>query len=255
MGATGMKISVVTASFNSIACIRECLRSVSYQNYSNREHIIIDGGSTDGTRELLVERRTDFDALVCEPDSGIYDALNKGIRRATGDVVGFLHSDDVFAHARVLETIATAFATAPEIQAVYGDLVYVSASDRSRVVRTWHSGRFTPKRLAWGWMPPHPTFYVRREWYARIGGFDVDYRISADYLSILQLFSQADFRVAYIPEVLVKMTLGGASNRSALAVVRKSREDWDALRRTNVGRLWGVGALFWKNFGKLRQFF
>lgn len=216
--------------------------------------MVIDGVSIDGTIDLLKSHRNELAVLVSEPDFGIYDALNKGIARASGDVIGFLHADDLYAHPDVLAHIAAAFEADSSICAVYGDLQYVRRGDTNAVVRHWKSSPFSAKRLAWGWMPPHPTLYVRREWYERIGGLDTRYRIAADYLSILQMFSDTTFKAVYLPEVLVKMRLGGASNRSIKSIVRKSREDWDALKRTNVGALGGVGALFWKNFSKLTQF-
>jgi glycosyltransferase involved in cell wall biosynthesis len=191
--------------------------------------------------------------LVSEPDHGIYDALNKGIARASGEVIGFLHADDMYANSNVLAYVAQAFVD-PAVCAVYGDLHYSRKDDMSQVVRVWHSSLFTPQRLAWGWMPPHPTLYVRREWYERIGGFDTRYRISADYLSILQMFSHADFKSVYLPEVLVKMRIGGASNKSLKNILRKSAEDWRALRSSGVGALGGAGALVWKNLSKLGQF-
>ncbi len=166
-----------------------------------------------------------------------------------------MHADDLYAHSDVLAHIAAAFEADPSVCAVYGDLQYVRKENTTEVVRHWKSSPFSAKRLAWGWMPPHPTLYVRREWYKRIGGLDDRYRISADYFSILQMFSLPDFEAVYLPEVLVKMRLGGASNRSLKAIVLKSREDWDALRRTNVGAFGGVGTLVWKNLSKLKQFF
>ncbi len=203
---------------------------------------------------MLKSHRHGLAVLLSEQDCGIYDALNKGIERASGDVLGFLHADDIYAHPDVLAHIAAAFDANPSISAVYGDLQYVCKEDISSVVRHWKSSPFSERRLAWGWMPPHPTLYVRREWYERIGGFDTRYHIAADYFSILQMFSDPTFKAVYLPEILVKMRLGGASNRSIKAVLRKSREDWDALKRTNVGALGGVGALFWKNLSKLTQF-
>lgn len=232
----------------------ECLDSVAGQTYVEREHIVIDGASRDGTLDVLQARRGQLALMVSEPDSGIYDALNKGIAHATGNVVGFLHADDLYANPDVLARVAAAFEVDPTICAVYGDLQYVRKGSTAEVVRYWKSSPFTPTRLAWGWMPPHPTLYVRREWYERIGGLDTRYRIAADYFSILQLFTQPGFRAAYLPEVLVKMRLGGASNRSLKAILRKSREDWNALRRTRVGAFGGVGALVWKNLSKIGQF-
>jgi glycosyltransferase involved in cell wall biosynthesis len=231
----------------------DCLQSVAGQSWPHREHVVVDGASTDGTVALLEARRSSLAVLKSEPDRGIYDALNKGIALATGDIVGFLHADDLYAHPDVLAHVAAAFDD-PAVCAAYGDLQYVRRDDTSRVVRHWQSGPASASKLAWGWMPPHPTLYVRREWYARIGGFDTSYRIAADYLSILKFFSHPEFKAAYLPEVLVTMRLGGASNKSVKAIVRKSREDWRALRSTGVGALGGVGALVWKNLSKVRQF-
>ena len=249
-----MKFSIVTATWNCASTVVDCLESVQLQSINNREHIVIDGASTDGTLDLLESHRKKIAVLLSEPDSGIYDALNKGINRASGDVIGFLHADDFFAHSDVLAHIEAAFETDSSICAVYGDLQYVHRYDKNKVIRHWKSSPFSARRLAWGWMPPHPTLYVRREWYDRIGGLDSSYRISADYFSVLQMFSELNFKSYYLSEVLVKMRLGGASNRSIYSIVRKSLEDWDSLKRTKVGALGGVGALFWKNFGKLTQY-
>ena len=246
-----LRISVITAVYNRADTIDDALDSVQSQTWPSVEHIIIDGASTDGTGARLVARADQFATLLSEPDQGIYDALNKGIARATGDVVGFLHSDDVYAHPDVLARIAEAFAD-PAVQAVYGDLEYVAQNDLQRVIRHWHSGRCTSARLAWGWMPPHPTLYVRRAVYERWGGFDTRYRIAADYDTILRFLYKAGLHTAYIPEVLVRMRVGGESNRSLERVLRKMYEDWQALRRNGVG---GLGALLWKSLSKLPQFF
>lgn len=217
------------------------------------EHIVIDGASVDGTVEILHERRSSLACYVSEPDRGIYDALNKGILCSTGDVVGFLHADDLYAHAGVLTDVARAFED-PELCAVYGDLQYVMRTDVNQVVRHWVSAPFTSRCLASGWMPPHPTLYVRREWYERIGGFDTRYRIAADYFSILQLFSRPDFKAVYMPQVMVKMRLGGASNRSIKDIIRKSTEDYDALRRSGFSMFASGFALVSKNLSKVGQF-
>lgn len=247
-----LTISVVTATSNCDQTVKECLASVAAQTYPYREHLVMDGASTDNTLAILTAHAQQLAILKSEPDTGIYDALNKGILLAHGDVVGFLHADDVYASPDALARIAAAFED-PAVSAVYGDLQYVSKVDTAQVVRQWRSSIFTSKSLVWGWMPPHPTLYVRREWYERIGGFDTRYRIAADYLSILQMFSQADFKSVYVPEVLVKMRLGGASNRSLMNLLRKSAEDWRALRSTGMCALGGVGALVWKNLSKLGQ--
>jgi glycosyltransferase involved in cell wall biosynthesis len=199
---------------------------------------------------VLEPYRERLGVLVSEPDKGIYDALNKGIQHASGDVVGFLHADDVFENNEVLANVAAAFEN-PAIDAVYGDLVYVRHDDISQVIRYWKSGVYDDAALARGWMPPHPTFYVRRSVYERLGGFDTRYRIAADYDTVLRFLAAGKVRAAYIPKVLVRMRAGGISNRSLKTIVRKSREDIDVLRRNKVG---GLGTLAWKNFSKLGQF-
>ncbi len=247
------KISVVTATWNAASTIRDCLGSFQSQTYDSAEHVVVDGASSDGTLEILHSCRDNLATLVSEPDRGIYDALNKGIGYSTGDIVGFLHADDLFAHPRVLSAIADVFLD-ESVSAVYGDLQYVSQSDTQRIVRNWQSEPFEPGLLSKGWMPPHPTLYVRREWYSRIGGFDARLRIAADYLSILQLFANPEFKAIYIPSVMVKMRVGGASNSSVRGLIRKSREDWQALRQVGTGVFASARALAWKNVSKVPQF-
>jgi glycosyltransferase involved in cell wall biosynthesis len=245
-----LKISVITAVYNNRETISDALDSALGQSGVDIELVVIDGGSTDGTQVVLQSYTDKLDALVSEPDRGIYDALNKGIQRASGDVVGFLHSDDLFADPGALSRIAAAFAD-PGVGAVYGDLVYVRKDNPDQVVRYWRSGFFSERRLGWGWMPPHPTLYMRRHVYEQYGLFDTSFHIAADYDFILRTLGQGRVGVRYIPEVLVKMRVGGASNRSLRNVLRKSSEDLRALRLNGVG---GVGALMWKNLSKLPQF-
>ena len=246
-----MLISVVTACYNSATTLSGALDGVLNQKYNELEHIVIDGDSTDNTRDILEARPQGQLRWSSEPDQGIYDALNKGIALATGDIVGFLHADDVYASTDVLAHVVRAFED-PAVHAVYGDLQYVSKDNLNNVIRHWRAGEFKPALLKRGWMPPHPSLYVRRECYDRIGGFDIKYVIAADYYSILQLFTQPEFNAVYIPEVFVKMRVGGASNRSLKNIIQKSLEDYDALRRTGVG---GLGTLMFKNASKLGQFF
>jgi glycosyltransferase involved in cell wall biosynthesis len=244
-------VSVITAVFNRVETVGQALDSVQSQVGPDVEHVVIDGASTDGTLQVLESRRVGIAVLVSEKDAGIYDALNKGLARATGDVVGLMHSDDFFPDERVLEMVAAAFAD-PAVDAVYGDLDYVAKDDPERIIRRWRSGAYDPSKLAWGWMPPHPTLYVRRSVIEQWGGFDTSFRIAADYDQMLRYLAKGRIRLAYIPEVLVKMRVGGESNRSLSRIVRKSREDYRALRKNGVG---GVGALVWKNFSKVGQFF
>ena len=246
-----MKISVVTAVWNRAATIGGANDSVAAQTYPHIEHLVIDGASTDGTLAEVDARRHPGMIVITEPDAGIYDALNKGLRMSTGDVVGLLHSDDFFAHAQVIARIAALFAD-PAIDAVYGDLDYVSASDPQRIIRHWRAGDATPARLRRGWMPPHPTLFVRRRVFELHGAYDTRYRIAADYDAVLRWFGKAGITSAYLPEVLVKMRVGGESNASLTKMLRKSREDYRALRTNRVG---GLGTLIAKNLSKLPQFF
>ncbi len=244
------RISVVTAVYNNRETVATALDSALGQAGAALELIVIDGGSTDGTLDVLKSYGNRLDVLVSEPDHGIYEALNKGIQIASGDVIGFLHSDDLFADTKVLSRVAAAFADT-RVGAVYGDLLYVRKDNPDSIVRHWRAGEFSRRRLGWGWMPPHPTLYVRRSIYARTGMFDTSYRIAADYDYILRLLGGERREVRYIPHVLVKMRTGGASNRTLRNILRKSREDWRALRQNRVG---GLGALMWKNLSKLPQF-
>lgn len=247
-------ISIVTATWNCEKTLLECFESVAQQSHVVKEHIVIDGVSTDGTIDIINQHINQIAVFQSAPDKGIYDALNKGVRLATADVVGFLHSDDLYASSDVLSMVAKAFED-PTVSAVYGDLDYVSQTDTNRIIRRWKSAQFNRRSLSWGWMPPHPTLYVRREWYERIGGFDINLGIAADYLCILNLFTKTDFKAIYIPMVLVKMRLGGASNKSLKAVIQKTSEDWRALRINNFSIFAAARAITWKNLSKLGQFF
>lgn len=245
-----MKISVITATYNREKTVLEALNSLRQQTYSDYEHIIQDGGSTDRTLEIVQAEADPKTHIVSEADGGIYDALNKGIKRASGDIIGLMHSDDFFATETVLEKVAAAFED-PSIDGVYGDLEYVSANDVTRVIRHWSAGPYRPELLSRGWMPPHPTLYLRREVFERWGYYDTQYQISADYDAMLRWLMQGKIKLAYISEVLVKMRVGGESNRSLGRIIQKSREDYRALRRNDVG---GLGALIIKNFSKIGQF-
>ena len=245
-----LQISVITAVRNRADTIEEALHSVQAQDWPRVEHIVIDGASKDGTLAILQGHRDRLAHLVSEADGGLYDALNKGIARASGDIVGFLHADDQLASSSALSKVAAAFDD-PAVDAVYGDLVYVRKDNPNEVVRYWRAGAYSRSMLALGWMPPHPTFYVRRSVYARFGLFDTSYRIASDYDSMLRILWRGSVTAAYVPEVLVRMRLGGISNRSWRAMLEKSREDLSALRRHGVG---GLPAVLLKNVSKIPQF-
>ncbi len=246
-----MKITIITVSYNSAATIADTLDSVAAQTHPAIEHIVIDGASTDDTVAIVRDRGKHVARLMSEPDRGIYDAMNKGLKLATGELVGFLNADDMFAHRDVVASIARAAEQDPAADAVYGDIVYVRRDRPEQVLRYWRSGEFTRSKLRFGWMPPHPTFYVRAARLAEIGHFNDQLRIAADYDFVLRSLAGPNARAAYVRDVLVRMRAGGASNRSLKAMLRKSREDLWALKRNGIG---GWPTLICKNLRKLPQF-
>jgi glycosyltransferase involved in cell wall biosynthesis len=246
-----MKISVLTVVFNRVDTIAAAIQSVTNQVYPNVEHVVVDGASSDGTLGVINANKSPDMLVFSEPDDGIYDALNKAIALSSGDIIGIMHSDDFFAHNHVLSKIAEFF-TDPEIDGVYGDLDYISASDSNHIVRRWQAGSFAPAKLKRGWMPPHPTLFIRRQVVEGWGGYDIRYRIAADYDAMLRYLVKGQIKLAYIPEVLVKMRVGGESNRSLGRILLKTREDLQAMRQNGVG---GLVTLACKNLSKLPQFF
>jgi glycosyltransferase len=245
-----LKISIITSVFNNKDNIAQAIESVSSQTYKNIEHIIIDGGSTDGTIDVVNTFKNQLAVVVSEKDNGIYDGLNKGIALATGDIIGFLHSDDLYEDEFVIEKVAAAFTT-HNVDSVYGDLVYVNKNDTSKIVRYWKSGEFTPKKLRKGWMPPHPTLFIKRRIYEEHGVFNTNFKIAADYDLILRFLGKYSISTHYIPNILIRMRVGGASNKSLRNIYLKSSEDLRAMQENSVGNIF---SLVIKNISKLHQF-
>lgn len=245
-----MKVSIITATFNSSKTIKDTIISLESQTYNNIEYIIVDGSSKDNTLQIINEHSSRVATVICEPDKGIYDALNKGIAAATGDVIGFLHSDDVLAYPDAITDIVSKFSEG-NFDAVYADLDYVSQGNINHIVRKWKSGHYDVSKLKYGWMPPHPSFYMKRSCYINWGVFDLSYKISADYDSLLRYLWVHKAKAAYLPKVLTKMRVGGISNRSLKNIIQKSKEDITVIKRN--GLHWPITLLF-KNLSKLPQF-
>jgi len=243
-------ISVITATFNSATTIHDCLASVVSQR-GLIEHIIIDGCSTDDTLEL-VKSTPNVSRIVSEPDYGIYDAMNKGISLSTGDIVGILNSDDFYADFDVLDRVAEIFKD-ENIDSCYGDLQYVDAIDTTKVTRDWKAGVFDENSFYWGWMPPHPTFFVRRSVYEKYGLFNLNMGSAADYELMLRFLVKHKIRTAYIPEVLVKMRAGGVSNASLKNRIKANRMDRKAWEVNGLKPFpWTI---YMKPLRKLGQYF
>lgn len=246
-----MRISLITVSYNACEDLEQTIKSVTEQSWDNLEYIVVDGASNDGTLEMLKKYRSRVGKLISEPDKGIYDALNKGLGMAEGDIVGLLHAGDRFANPDILNKVAELFET-ENADVVYGDLQYVTSFEPLKIFRNWESGTFYPSMVRKGWMPPHPTVYFRRELLERVGLFDTSFKIAADYDWLLRVMTLDGVRMVYLPEVMIHMATGGASNKSLGNIIRKSREDYKALRKNHVG---GLLTLIGKNLGKLGQFF
>jgi len=244
------RISIVTVAYNSADTIRDTLDSVRQQTYPYVEHIVVDGASTDGTPDIV--RTYDHVArLISEPDTGAYDAMNKGIALATGDIVGLLHADDVYASPDALRWVAEQL-QASGADALYADLQYVRRQNPKRVVRHWRSGAFSPERFRYGWMPPHPTFFTYRKHYEALGGYYTRLRISADYELMLRYLYKHRLLACYLPRVLVRMRTGGMSNASIRQRWRANREDGLAWAINGL-RPWPI-TLWLKPLRKIPQF-
>lgn len=228
-----MKISIITVCRNASGTIRQTLDSVASQTDVPVEHIVIDGLSDDGTREIVEKVGDNVATFVSEKDNGLYDAINKGLEKATGDIVGLLHADDVYDDSRVLADVAQSFVNSG-CDALYGDLVYVDREDIGKVRRYWRAGKYKDGAFLFGWMPPHPTFFIKRDTMLRYALYRSDFRFAGDYEYMLRLIHKHKIKLHYLPRTLVRMRLGGKSNSAVGNRLAANRED---------GMAWTVNGL------------
>jgi glycosyltransferase involved in cell wall biosynthesis len=246
-----MKISIITVVYNGEAYLRDCIESIIHQSYPNVEYIIVDGDSTDGTLSIIEEYKMHIHQLISEPDQGLYDAINKGIAMASGEIVGILNADDMLADRNVIEQIAKSFILDSSIDAVYGDLNYVHPIN-NKIIRTWKSKQADEKDIARGWMPAHPTLYIRKALFEKYGNYALNFGTAADYDLILRYFYQHQLKAYYLPFLMVNMRMGGVSNKNFLSLIRAFQNDYKALKMNNMPYAFSV--LLRKKLSKLKQY-
>ena len=245
------KISIITAVLNNARTIEDTIRSVASQDYPDVEHIVVDGGSIDGTAEILEKNKKNLAAVISEKDRGIYYAMNKGLKVVRGDIIGLLNADDVYSSNNALSRVVQVFRD-PTVDVCYADLVYVRPNDLDRVVRYWKSCEYRHELFNNGWMPPHPTFFVRRRVYEMAGDFDTAFTIQADFEFMFRLLWRYRVKSVYIPHVLVKMRFGGTSNRLR-NILKGNIEAWRACRKN--GLMIGPFFIVKKILSRIPQFF
>jgi glycosyltransferase involved in cell wall biosynthesis len=228
-----MKVTIITVTYNSAKYLEDCICSVINQNYGDIEHIIIDGGSTDETLSIIKQYETHIAKWISEKDNGMYDAINKGMKMATGNVIGLLNSDDILASEDVIINIVAAFKK-HNVDSVYGDLTYVDQKNTEKILRFWKGGKYNRQRFLYGWMPAHPTFYIRKEIVDELGGYESHYFTAADYEFMTRYLYRYRISAFYLQKLIVKMRNGGVSNGSLSRRLKANRRDYLAMRRNQI---------------------
>ena len=249
-----MKFSIITVTYNSASTLRDTIESVLTQTYTDIEYIIVDGLSKDNTINIIKEYESLFNGRmrwISEKDNGLYDAMNKGFKMATGDVIGIINSDDLFSEATAIEKVIQCFKEHPDVDAVYADLYYVAQYDTSKIVRHWISGE--QRSFKYGWHPAHPTFYVKREVYKKYGLFDLDFKFAADFELMLRLIEKCHVKLAYLKEPLVRMRLGGTTSKNLTNIKKGNIECINAFKKNQLS----VSCLypFFRLLPKIKQYF
>ena len=247
-----MKVSIITATYNSSQFIEDCIQSVVMQSHADIEHIIVDGDSSDDTIKIVRKYSNNISKFISEKDNGMYDAINKGMKMATGDIIGILNSDDMLASADVISNIVKIFST-QNVDCTYGDLAYVDQNDTNKMLRFWKGVSYNRLRFMYGWMPAHPTFYIRREIIDELGGYESHYITAADYEFMARLLYHFRISSYYIPKLIVRMRFGGASNKSIHARLRANRRDYLAMKKNKIPLPFIVSVL--KPTIKLHQYY
>ena len=248
-----MKLSIITATFNSSKTVEKTIKSVLCQTYMDYEYIIIDGVSKDNTLDIVCKYEPLFEGrmkVFSEKDKGIYDAMNKGFKKSSGEVL-MLNSDDLFARPYALELVVREFERHPDADGVYGNLYYVSQNNTDNIVRVWKTGE--QKSMRYGWLPAHPTFYVKKECYEKYGYFNLDFPLAADFELMLRFVERHRIRLAYLPEYLVKMRLGGATSKNLKNIYKQDIETIKAFKENGLPS-GNIIYLFWRYLPKIKQF-
>ena len=247
-----LKVSIITPTYNSEKYLEECIQSVIGQGYKNIEHIIIDGKSSDNTLTIIRKYKPHIAHWISETDRGMYDAINKGMKMATGDIIGILNSDDLLDAEDVIEEITKAFESR-QVGAVYGDLNFVAADDTSKILRIWRSSSFKRYRFKYGWMPAHPTFYIKRTLVQEFGGYENHYYSAADYEFMARYLYHHRVSAYHLPKLIVKMRMGGQSNKNIYQRIRANRRDFLAMKKNKIPFAFFVSIL--KPLSKIHQFY
>lgn len=249
------KVSIITVCYNAASTIEDAILSVLNQHYDNIEYIIVDGVSRDNTLGIVGKYKNKIAKIISEPDKGIYDAMNKGLRVATGNIIGILNADDIYASDDVISRVVQRMEL-ENADVLWGDLIYVKSGEEAKIMRIWKSSAYAPSKFRRGWMPPHPTFFVRKTVYEKYGLFRPDFKIAADYELMLRFVEKYKVRSVYLPEVLVKMRVGGATSKSILNIkniVRYKLEDYKAWKINGLGVSFVI--VFLKPLSKITQYF